>query len=93
MKTLCNKAGVQYFRFHALRRSGASILENLNVPIGSIQRILGRENRSTTEIYLHSVNDSERVAMGIFEQANSNSHTNSHTGQQGEISAVHISLK
>jgi integrase len=93
MKSLCKKAGVQYFRFHALRHSGASILENLNVPIGSIQRILGHENRTTTEIYLHSINDSERVAIDIFEQAYSNSHTNSHTGQQGEISAMHNPLK
>ncbi|EMG37178.1 site-specific recombinase XerC [Desulfocurvibacter africanus PCS] len=67
MRTLCSKAEVPYFRYHALRHSGASVLEQANVPIGSIQRILGHENRSTTEIYMHSLGDSEREAMRVFE--------------------------
>ena len=79
MKTLCKKAGVKYFRFHALRHSGASLLESNNVPIGSIQRILGHENRTTTEIYLHSIGQSERKAMDIFEKICEKSHTDSHT--------------
>jgi integrase len=79
MKTLCKKAGVKYFRFHALRHSGASIMESSNVPIGSIQRILGHENRSTTEIYLHSIGEAERSAIAIFEQVQQKSHTDSHT--------------
>ena len=83
MKTLCKKAGVKYFRFHALRHSGASILENSNIPIGTIQRILGHENRSTTEIYLHSIGDSERIAMLTFEKALGQSHTESHTTKKG----------
>ncbi|MFC1534499.1 tyrosine-type recombinase/integrase, partial [Thermodesulfobacteriota bacterium] len=45
MLTLCQKAGVKYFRFHALRHFGASLLDQKNVPIGTIQRILGHENR------------------------------------------------
>jgi len=69
MGTLCAKAGVRYFRYHALRHSGASLLDSLSVPIGSIQRILGHENRTTTEIYLHSIGDSERKAMDVFESA------------------------
>jgi len=54
MKALCTKAGVPYFRFHALRHAGASLMDSINVPIGAIQKILGHENRKTTEIYLHS---------------------------------------
>ena len=69
MRSLCSKAGVKYFRFHALRHFGASVLERANVPIGSIQRILGHENRSTTEIYLHSIGEAEREAMDVFERA------------------------
>jgi len=79
MGTLCKKAGVKYFRFHALRHFGASVLENANVNIGSIQRILGHENRSTTEIYLHSIGESERNAMRVYEQSTKFSHTDSHT--------------
>ena len=58
MTYLCKKATVRYFRFHALRHFGASMLDAAGVPIGSIQRILGHENRTTTEIYLHSIGDS-----------------------------------
>jgi len=75
MKILCQKAGVKYFRFHPLRHSGASVMENNNVPIGSIQRILGHENRKTTEIYLHSIGQAERKAVTILERASGNSHT------------------
>ena len=63
MKTLCVKAGVRYFRYHALRHFGASLLDAANVPIGSIQRILGHENRSTTEIYLHAIGAVETEAI------------------------------
>ena len=74
MKILCKRAGVKYFRFHAIRHAGASVMDACNVPIGSIQRILGHENRKTTEIYLHSIGDSERLAMNIYENARKNSH-------------------
>ena len=33
MRTLCKKAGVRYFRFHGIRHSGASVMENNNVSI------------------------------------------------------------
>ena len=68
MKTLCKNAKVRYFRFHALRHLGASILDRENVNLGSIQRILGHENRTTTEIYLHSIGQAEREAMKVFER-------------------------
>lgn len=78
MKTLCKKTGVRYFRFHTLRHFAASMLDHENVSIGSIQRILGHENRSTTEIYLHSIGMAEREAMNVLEQA-LKSHTQIHT--------------
>lgn len=86
MKVLCAKAGVRYFRFHALRHQGASLLDSASVNIGSIQRILGHENRTTTEIYLHSIGESERDAMRIFEAVSEDSHTNSHTAQKKGLS-------
>ena len=85
MATLCQQAGVKHFGFQALRRFGASVLEQANVPIGSIQRILGHENRLTTEIYLHSIGEAEREAMEVFERVcqdappGGKSHTKSHT--------------
>lgn len=80
MKSLCKKAGVKYFRFHPLRHFGASMLDHANVNIGSIQRILGHENRATTEIYLHSIGQSERDAIAIFEKFTHDSHTETKTG-------------
>lgn len=68
METLCKKAGVKYFRYHALRHCGASLLDNANVPIGSIQRFLGHENRTTTEIYLHAIGNSEKELIGVLDE-------------------------
>ena len=79
MKRLCKNAGLPYFRFHSLRHSGASLMDDANVPIGSIQRILGHENRKTTEIYLHGLGESDRRAMAIYEKVRTFSHTNPHT--------------
>jgi integrase len=94
LKNLCNRAGVRHFRFHALRHAGASLMDSANVPLGVIQRILGHENRTTTEIYLHSLGDLERAAMAIYEQAcgsagrvshdsHIKSHINSHINRPG----------
>ncbi len=68
MRWLCKKAGVRYFRYHPMRHSGASTLDQERVPLGDIQRILGHENRTTTEIYLHSLGGTERDAMDVFER-------------------------
>jgi hypothetical protein len=87
MKTLCTKAKVRYFRFHPFRHLTASILDDLGTPIGVIQRILGHQNRRTTEIYLHSVGEAERDAMNRLEDLdlfsasislNQNAPTNMH---------------
>ena len=79
MKTLCKKADVPYFRYHALRHAGASLMDSINTPIGTIQKILGHENRKTTEIYLHSFNETEKQAIRNYELARKKSHTNPHT--------------
>jgi integrase len=95
MRSLCEKAGVRYFRFHPLRHSGASIMDGSNVPIGAIQRILGHEKRQTTEIYLHSIGEMERNAIAVYEQARKKSHTDSHTGRGAQKKRVrhgHLTL-
>ncbi len=68
MTTLCAKAGVKYFRYHALRHFSASMLDHDNVPTGTVQRILGHESRLTTEIYLHSIGDGERLAVECLDK-------------------------
>jgi integrase len=78
LKTLCRKVGVKPFTFHTLRHAGASIMDNNNAPIAAIQRILGHENRTTTEIYLHTMRDAERLAISVYEDALKKSHTDSH---------------
>ena len=35
-------------------------MDQAEVPLASVQRILGHENRTTTEIYLQRLGDSER---------------------------------
>ena len=93
MKSLCKKAGVKYFRFHALRHFGASLLEQSNIPIGSIQRLLGHENRTTTELYLHSIGDGERLAMDVLDNRYAEfSHTDSHTKEKDSEGDLRKSL-
>lgn len=97
MKGLCEKAGVRHFGFHALRHAGASLLDQSRVPLGTIQRILGHENRSTTEIYLHSIGEPERAAMAVLEKAHSagpqsafpkNPHPNPHPNAKRRLRLV-----
>jgi integrase len=40
-------------------------MDRENVSIRTIQQILGHENRTTTEIYLHTLRDAEKDAMAI----------------------------
>lgn len=82
MRRLCRKAGVAYFRFHALRHSGASIMDLNKVSRGCIQRILGHRNQRTTELYLHSLGNAERKAMEIFEEITEKSLTQNLTQTQ-----------
>lgn len=67
MKSLCEKAQVKYFRYHPLRHYGASVLDHARVPIGSIQKILGHEKRTTTELYIQSINEADIAAMETYE--------------------------
>ena len=83
MRSLCKKAGVRYFRYHALRHAGASIMDNNNVPTIAIQKILGNEQRTTTERYLHSLGAVEIDAMMTYEKARENHTQDSHPGRFG----------
>ena len=67
MGTPCKRTGMEYFRFHPLRYFGATMLERAWVPIRTTQTLPGHENRTTTEIYLHSVGSEERAVMNSLE--------------------------
>ena len=56
-----SEVGVRHMGFHALRHAGTTLMDSANVPLGSIQRLLGHEHRST-EIYWHSLGELEREA-------------------------------
>jgi integrase len=61
---LCEKANVPQIHYHELRHYVASILaDNPEVSKKTIQDILGHKSLSTTEIYLHSVDKSNEIAL------------------------------
>lgn len=70
LDTLCRKAGVQPFTYHALRHQTASALDDAGVPLAVIQSILGHEQATTTSIYLHAlgrVHDMEVLDHGQWQ--------------------------
>ena len=77
MKRLCEKVGVRYF--FSFTAPSASLMDTNNVSKSAIQRILGHTNRTTTDLYLHGMGDSEKEAMLVLENARKKSHTQSHT--------------
>jgi hypothetical protein len=69
-------------------------MDSNNVRMGSIRRILGHENRTTTEIYLHSLGDAERSAIDAFERAvtqkvSHESHTAGQVEEKGLSQTIH----
>jgi len=68
MRTFCEKAREKYFQLHPLRHAGASFMEKINIPTSDIQHILGHENRSTTERYIHNDPQKAYQAMNLYEE-------------------------
>ena len=62
-KTACNKAGIENFRFHDLRRTFATTLLYKDVNIKTIQNMLGHSSIMMTERYL--ANDSKKELDAI----------------------------
>jgi len=68
MSSLCAKAGVKPFSFHALRHYGASTLAAKGAPLADIQAILGHELLTTTAIYVQSLKASTRKTIDLLDE-------------------------
>lgn len=67
MRTLCKNAKVRHFSFHCFRHFGASLLSKRGVGTTEIQKILGHERATTTDLYLRSLGDSTKRAIKKLE--------------------------
>jgi integrase len=68
LHTLCAKAEVKSFMYHALRHYGASKLMNAGAPLTDIQEILGHQRPTTTDIYLQSLKGSLQETIKKLEE-------------------------
>ncbi len=69
MKGLCKRAGVKHFGFHNIRHFVATHLaDSEKTSKKTIGGLLGHKNLQTTEIYIHSVDHSERDALDTLYQ-------------------------
>ena len=59
--TLCRRAGVPEFSYHALRHHTASGLAERGAPLTETQKILGHARPTTTDHYLQSLGESVRA--------------------------------
>ncbi len=83
---LCQKAGVEPFGFHDIRRSVASYLNDVHkVGIKRVQRILRHRRQSTTEIYLEGDYTESRAALDLLTLVSPSvsSQKSSHQNQKG----------
>ncbi|CAK8714702.1 hypothetical protein KKHLCK_03760 [Candidatus Electrothrix laxa] len=62
---LCKKAGVKEFGLHGIRHLSASILISNKVSLLDVQTILRHKNLTTTQGYIHRLED-VRSAVKVF---------------------------
>jgi integrase len=70
MKTICDRAEIKLrFGFHSIRHFVLSLINDSGkANVKQIQELAGHKRQSTTEIYLHSMGEATRSAVGILDQ-------------------------
>ena len=68
-KNLLEDAEITNFRWHDLRHTFASTLANSNVPLPTLQALMGHANIRTTSLYLHATDEQKKSAVDLLEQA------------------------
>jgi len=66
---LLEDAEITNFRWHDLRHTFASTLANSNVPLPTLQALMGHANIRTTSLYLHATDEQKKSAVDLLEQA------------------------
>jgi integrase len=81
MRTICKRAGVGHFGFHAIRHYVASYLaDRQKFSITQVSRLLRHQSKATTERYLQVVDPQLREVMAALEgESHTESHIDSHT--------------
>jgi integrase len=68
LKTLCREAGVPEMGYHCLRHAAASEMAAKGIPLTDIQKYLGHERATTTDLYLQSLgHNSLRAAANALD--------------------------
>ncbi len=60
---MCKQLGLPLITWHGFRHTGATLAADAGVPHRTIQALLGHGSSATTDVYVHSVLESERQAM------------------------------
>ena len=80
MRSICQRAGVRHFGFHAIRHYVASLLaDRKQFSVTQISRLLRHQSKSTTERYLQAVDSQLREVLASLEESSQEKfHINSH---------------
>ncbi len=63
LRPVCERLGLPVITWHGLRHTGATLAADAGVPHRTIQALLGHGSSKTTDLYVHSVAESEQAGM------------------------------